>query len=259
MAIDENGFIQKVIDLAASLDDITLLADLFTEENVAAMEAISATDLATLAEDINKSNYAGKRKLDIDLDLNNNSEVTNVAYQSANVLLNSGVNIQIVFYTIPGDTTSGITELTSHTDIKAYIAADAGYIANVTGTELTVEPAIGTSPELIRFRDSDIEVSNISNVTLGYFSGDAIDTAPLYYWTKTTSSIQLTANNIQDIITVSEGMEGVLTLSGIAETASLLEELADDIRSIADLDVYTKEQVEALVDENTVALTLALS
>lgn len=257
MPISEIGFIEKVSAVAAELETIGKAADLYDAATIAALSSISDLDLDTLVADLTKSNYLGNRKLDIDLTLNNLSDVTNVAYQQADILFKDGITVNIPFYTIPGNSGSGITELTSHADIKNYIANDTAFIAKVLDTELTVEPAIGIFNEVIRFRDSDGQSSNVDRLTLTYFSGTAVETLPNYYWALTTSSLQTIASRVSDIIKLGDNIDDIIALSNLSVEISALNAISADITTVAGIQANVTAVAAALTAINGVYADLA--
>ena len=66
----ENSFIKNVNNIAANLELIKQVPQLFDEETILRLEKLSAYDITQITEDLKKGNYAGSRKLDIDLRLN---------------------------------------------------------------------------------------------------------------------------------------------------------------------------------------------
>ena len=257
MAVNETGFIEKVNTVADNLEVITTAANLFDAPTIEALASVSSLDLVTVIEDLAKSNYLGNRKLDIDVRLNNLSTVTNVAYRQADLLFKDGSTLSIPFYTVPGDTGSGITEYTSHADIKNYIANDSGFISKIQNTELTVEPAIGGSPEVIRFRDSDGQSSNLDKVTLTYFSGSAVDTLPTYYWAKTTSSLQTVANRVSDIIKLGSDIDNIIALANLSDEIVALNAISPDITTVAGIEANVAAVATSIASINAIAIDLA--
>jgi len=207
MPINENGFIEQVSLVAEKLDDITLAVGLFTQEAIDAMIVIPTLDIPTISADLEKGYYLGKRKIDINLDLNNLSEVTNVPYQQADILFDNGVWVNIPFYNIKGVPTSGIKELTSHIEIHDYIHTSPDYLTQVLNTELTVEPATLDTPEMIRFRDADALSSNVERIVLtvyGVNPQSPVEMQPTYFWADTSSAIHIVADKMDSIDELSQ-------------------------------------------------------
>ena len=256
MAVNETGFIEKVNTVADNLEIIATAANLFDAPTIEALASVSDLDLVTVIEDLTKANYLGNRKLDIDLTLNNTSTSTNVAYQQADVLFKDGVSVSIPFYTVPGDSGSGITEITSHADLKNYIANDTVFASKLEDTELTVEPTIGGYPEVIRFRDADGQSSNVDRVTLTYFSGSAVDTVPTYFWSKTTSSLQTIANRVGDIIKLGNDIDNIVALAILSDEIASLDSISSDISTVAGIQNNITDVAAALASINTAALNI---
>jgi hypothetical protein len=243
MEVSES-FIANVNQLVANLEIIKEAKDLFDEESIQRLEELSEIDISLITEDLKKSNYLGNRKIDIDLALNNNSDTEHVSYSGARLVLNDGTNLDIDFVTLLEDGVTEVTlELTSHADIKNYIANHTLYAANVINTELTVEDAIRTTPQLIRFRDADGSASNIDRVELTAYLGSFKEATPTYYWAKTTSSLQTLANRVGDVIALGQRIDKIIALADkedeiqyLYNTRQNLQSLYDHIQKIIDVE-----------------------
>lgn len=238
------SFIANVNQLVENLNLIIEMRDLFDVETVERLEELSNIDITLITADIKKGNYLGNRKIDIDLSLNNNSTTEHVSYSGAKLTLNDGTILDIDFVTLLEDGLTEVTlELTSHADIKNYIANHDSYIANVINTELTVEDAIGTTPQIIRFRDADGRASNIDRVELNAYAGNFIDSQPAYYWAKTTSALQTLANRVGDVIALGQRIDKIIALADkedeiqyLYDTRQNIQTLHDNIQKIIDVE-----------------------
>ena len=243
MTDEQISFIEKINQIFTKLPAIIEASDLFDKDIVASLESLSDMDISLITEDLKKSNYLGNRKIDINLSLNNTSLTENVSYQSVNVVLNDGVNILINFETSLDGGGTSILELTSHADIKNYIANDITFQSSVINTELTVEDAIGDSPQIIRFRDADGNASNIDRVVLTSFSGDTVSASPSYYWAKTTSALQTLANRVGDVIALGQRIDKIIALADkedeiqyLYDVRAMLETLHANLQKMIDIE-----------------------
>lgn len=183
------------------------------------------------SENFKKGNYLGNRKIDIDLALNNLSTTELVTYKQADVILVSGVKLEMPFDNGAG----GILELTSHADIKNYIVNHLLY-AQVVDTEIVVSEAFGDTPAMIRVRDADGKASNIERIELHVYTGTVVDTKPIYFWAKTTSSLETLANRVGDIIQLGNDIDSIVTLSQrIDELIALQAEITNILTVHANL------------------------
>jgi hypothetical protein len=215
MAIPETGFINNVNLVADKLETIETAASLFDSATVDILNEIAALDIAAVVTDLQKSNYLGNRKLDINLDLNNLSTTSSVTYSQANLVLKDGTSLSIPFQVQLVDLSYVTEELSSHADIKNYIENSSEFTDSVTNTELTVEDVVGTSPQVIRFRDADGSSSNLDRVE--YSDGTA-----QYTWADTTSSLQTLANRAADIIVLGESIDSIVVLSTMPDEINSL-------------------------------------
>jgi len=234
----DKSFIENLNLVAEKLGVIEETNGLFDKETVDALDSLSGLDIVTIIEDLKKGSYLGARKIDIDLTLNNQSDVTPVTYSEATLTLDDGSQIAIPFLQ-----DLAVLELSSHADIKSYIVTHAGYIANVTNTEATVEEAIGDSPTLIRFRDADGVVSNLDRVELQTYSGSFNEAIPAYFWAKSTSSLQALSNRSGDIVALGENIENIIALADkeieiqhLYDVRVNLQSLYDNLSEIIDVE-----------------------
>ena len=238
------SFIETLNQIRDKLPAIQEASDLFDEEIVERLDELALMDISLITEDLKKSNYLGNRKIDINLELNNNSDTEHVSYSGAKLVLNDGTNLDINFITLLEDgVTEVVLELTSHADIKNYIANHALYTANVINTELTVEDAIGSTPQMIRFRDADGTASNVDRIELLTYGGNFVESQPTYYWAKTTSSLQTLANRVGDVIALGQRIDKIIALADkedeiqyLYDTRASLQTLYDNIQKAIDIE-----------------------
>ncbi len=230
----EISFIDTVNNIQKYLPNILQAVELFDINVVESLDKLSELDLKEITDDLKKSNYLGNRKIDIDLSLNNQSETELVSYQNAKLTLNDGSVIEMKFETILEGGGTSILELTSHADIKNYIANDTNYKTLVINTELTVEDAIGTSPQLIRFRDADGSASNIDRVELSTYSGDFVKNIPSYVWADTTSALETLSNRVGDVIALGQRIDKIIALADKEDEIQYLYDNRVEIQSIVD-------------------------
>ena len=246
---EEKDFIKKINEIYLKLDSIVGANELFDKEVVNRLEELGDLDVALIVDDLKKGNYLGNRKIDIDLSLNNNSLTNHVSYSDAKLVLNDGTILNISFTTLLEDgITSVVLELTSHADIKNYIANDTAYQAQVINTELTVEDAIASTPQMIRFRDADGSASNIDRVELKAYSGEFKKAQLISVWTDTTSSLQTLANRVGDVIALGQRIDKIIALADkedeiqyLYDTRATIESLALELQKVIDVELKLPE------------------
>ncbi|MCT7513668.1 coiled-coil domain-containing protein [Aliarcobacter cryaerophilus] len=226
--VNEVGFIAKVNEIYSKLNVIVRASEVYDEKVVETLNRLEDQDLSVIIEDLKKSNYLGNRKIDIDLALNNLSTTELPSYSKANVILVSGVKLEIPFDNGSG----GVLELNSHADIKNYIVNHELYIENVVDTEMVVNEAFGEQTAFIRVRDADGKSSNIERIELFVFSGSVVSQKVSYFWAKTTSALETLANRVGDIIQLGNDIDSIVTLS---QRIDELISLQDEIGKLIDL------------------------
>ena len=209
----KSGLIENINKIAERIEELTSIGGFLTPEVQVLLEELKNLKIDEIIVDLQKGNYLGNRKIDIDLGLNNNITTSSVSYSHVKIVLNTGKVLNIPFAVTNEDKSTSIFELTSHADIKAYITAHTLFITNVKNTEVTIEEAIGKNPLLIRFRDSDGFASNIDKIILSSYSGNFKEAKPSYFWAKTTSSLETIANRVGDIIALGYDIGSIITLA----------------------------------------------
>lgn len=255
------SFIENINSLKDKLTEIEKANSLFDEETVRILSEFSALDTALIVEDFKKGNYLGNRKIDIDLSLNNLSATELPTYRQADITLVDGTKLEMPFDNGSG----GVLELTSHADIKNYIVNHLLY-AQVVDTEIVVSEAFGDTPAMIRVRDADGKASNVERIELHAYTGNVVDTKPVYFWAKTTSALETLSNRVGDIIQLGNDIDSIVTLSQrIDELISLQAEIANILNVHASLAsvVTTAQSISSVVttaqnisDINTLSLKI---
>jgi len=252
MSEPKPSFIENVNKIQKNLDAIVSANILFDKEVLATLEELFAIDITLIVEDFAKGNYLGNRKTDIDLSLNNLSLDELPTYKQADIILVDGTKLEIAFDNDSG----GILELSSHADIRNYIVNHALY-EKVLDTEMVVIEAFGDTPAMLRIRDADSKASNVERIELYVYTGTVADKKPVYFWAKTTSSLETLANRIGDIIQLGNDIDSIVALSqNLAEFISLQEEIASILAvhlKLADV-VITADNI---IDVNILAQSIA--
>lgn len=201
-----------------------------------ALIALSQANLVSMSDDLEKGNYLGSRKIDIDLSLNIGSDNEPIYYKQANIITVDGIRIEYPFYTI-GTTT--ISETTSPSIILQHIKdAIAKYNAEsdpsiqVLNTEFDLLNEVDISkPTVIRIRDVDGKASGISRIELIRNASSVIDN---YFWAKTTSALQTLADRVGDLISLGNNITDIITLAAKSDELSYLYDNKDALTGTTD-------------------------
>ena len=204
----EVGILEKINAIYEKLDAIVSANELYSDASLTALEELKDLNISLIVEDFKKGNYLGNRKIDIDLSLNNSSTTSVPTYQSATIVLVDGTKLEMPF----DNGASGILELSSHADIKNFIANHILY-SQVVDTELVVIESFNNIPAMIRFRDADGLSSNVERVELVVLTGTVIEQRVSYYWAKTTSALEVISNRTADIIKLNNNIDSLINLS----------------------------------------------
>ncbi len=239
MSLIEN--INKIIKSLPAIEEASVL---FSEEIVNKLEVLADMDIGVIARDLNKGNYLGNRKLDINIALNNDNPSEEVTYKSAILTLNNGINIPINFETIVEGGDTVVEEIASYTGlytkilegITAYNTSEADPQKHVVNFEIDViNQTIAELPTLLRIRDTDGSACNIDRITLAAYSGGSPkEQNPSYYWTKTTSSLEVLANRVGDIIALGENIDKIIALSDKEDEIQVLYDLREILQLLSD-------------------------
>ena len=216
----ENSFIKNVNNIAANLELIKQVPQLFDEETILRLEELSDINITQITEDLKKGNYAGSRKLDIDLRLNNASTESECSYSAAKIYLKDGTIVEIPFL----NTNNAVYEIASHTALYNKLVSSINeYNVNNANTENTlildfeidlVNENLPDADIYIRIRDVDGKTTNIKRITLTYYNGGLpITLIPEYTFVKTTSSLQILSNQISEVLTLLINVDQIVALS----------------------------------------------
>lgn len=228
MLVNEIGFIPKINEIYSKLGLIVKATEVYDEEVIETLRRLEDQDLTQIIEDLEKGNYLGNRKIDIDLFLNNLSEVELPTYSKAEIVLVTGEKLELPFDNKSG----GVLELNSHADIKNYIINHELYKSNVVDTEAVVHEAFAGKNAFIRFRDADGKASNIERIELYVFSGSVVEQKVSYFWAKTTSALETLANRVGDIIKLGNNISEMVKLSDRVEELVDLQIEIDNLMNI---------------------------
>jgi len=216
--------VNALADVLGDNVDFALLADVLTNlgDSVADLAALAVADLENIASDLEKGNYLGNRKIDIDLSLNNQSTDTEVTYQGLTIVTTDGVSVPVNFTVLDGNGDPIINELASYAaifselkdGITAYNASEPDSQLHILDTEIDIiNSTLPDKPTMIRIRDTDGSASKIERVIMHSYNGQPIYTDPEYYWAKTTSALQTLANRVGDIISLGNDIDSIIQLA----------------------------------------------
>lgn len=240
--------IESVKALADSIDantDFNAMAEVINAlgDSVSDLAALAQADLIAISADLNKGNYLGNRKIDIDLALNNTSDTVEVTYQGATITTNQGEIIQINFTSTNDDDEVIVEELASFTaiynaitdGIDSYNTGQADPQKRVVNTEIDIiNSTLPELPTMIRFRDTDGSASSIDRIQLQVYAGSAVDTAPTYFWAKTTSALQTLANRVGDVIALGNDIDSIIVLASQTDEIGYLYEDREKLTGATD-------------------------
>ncbi|MCT7643842.1 hypothetical protein [Aliarcobacter butzleri] len=213
----EYSFIANVNKIAENLALIKQAKDLFDEETIARLEELSGLNITEIIEDLKKGNYAGARKLDIDLRTNNTSTSSECSYKAATIYLKDGVIVNIPFL----NANNTVYEIASHTALyNKLTSAIAEYNATTSKTLVSdfemdlVDESLGASSTYLRIRDVDGKTTNIKRVTLTYYSGGTpVVLVPEFTFVKTTSSLQVLSSQISEVLALLTNVDQIIALA----------------------------------------------
>ena len=230
--------------LVKNLPAIKEASVLFSEEIVNKLEVLADMDISVIAKDLNKGNYLGNRKLDINITLNNDNVSEEVTYKSATLTLNNGIVIPINFETLNEGGDRIVEEIASYTGlytkilkgITAYNKNEVNPQKHVVNFEIdVVNQTIAKLPTLLRIRDTDGSACNIDRVTLAAYSGGSPkEQNPSYFWAKTTSSLEVLGNRIGDMIALGGNIAKIIALSDKEDEIQVLYDLRDILQLLRD-------------------------
>lgn len=216
--------IKRLSDALKENVDFTSLAQVLEAlgESIDEFAALSQADLGLISEDLVKGNYLGNRKMDINLALNNLSSTSEVTYESAQIVTNYGVIIDVPFTITDSQGNTVVQELASYTaiynaivnGINTFNAAEPNAQLHISNTEIDIiNSTLPDLPTMIRIRDADGQASNIDRIELQVHSGEAVNYRPAFFWAKTTSALQTLANRVGDIISLGNDIDSIVLLA----------------------------------------------
>ena len=249
----ENSFIETINIIKEKLPAIIEANNLFDTDIIASLDELSGLDISLITADLKKGNYLGNRKIDIDIALNNQSEIEEVTYQSATLTMNNGIVLDIPFETTNevGDTV--VEEIASYTGlytkilagIQSYNTNEEDAQKHIVNYEIdVVNETIAELPTLLRFRDVDGSACNIDRISLSVFQGGSpVVQNPAYYWNQTTSALEVLANRVGDIIALGQDIDKIIALADkedeiqyLYDTKITIQTLADNVQKIIDVE-----------------------
>ena len=159
-----SSFIENVNNLSQKMLMIEEATTLFNTTIMETLNDLNGLEVATITQDLMKSNYLGNRKIDINLALNNKSSTTEVSYQGMTLTMNTGVSLQVDFTVLDANNNPVIEELTSYASIynrlidaiASYNAGEADPQLHILNTEIDIiNDTLPELPTMIRLRDVD--------------------------------------------------------------------------------------------------------
>lgn len=202
----DNSFIANINKLAAKLNVIIEAVGLFDENVIPILEEIAELDLGAAIEDLEKGTYLGNRKIDINLlynmtgiDVNTDEAIATkawtdptktVMYSGATTLFKDGTSIYIPFMFDKNP-----VNISTHADLLLQLNANQKFLEKLNNTIIAsfAHPVVG---EILRIYDVDGVASNLDRLTLHAVTGSFKEANTAYYWTKSTSALQLSLIHI---------------------------------------------------------------
>ena len=230
-ANNDKSFIKAVMMLVDKFESLVDIDSKFTKEDIKLLTRLVKEEvdinIETISEDLKKGNYLGYRKLDIDL-LKNFKDYSERLTDEEKVALWSDPEKQVyydtitVYFTDDTSLTKTFSQLVNnhhklYSEIDSWEELKQNYGA--TRYDIFANTPI-PNHELFRFWDSAREGSTINHVVLhvapegqnqGYdavFAGAKTYT-PSFAWLDTTSTLEVIAHRINEIIHASDYIEEV--------------------------------------------------
>lgn len=254
---NNNSFIAAVNMLIKKFPALVTIDSKFTEEDIELLTRLVKEEvdinIETISEDLKKGNYLGYRKLDIDL-LKNFKEYSERLTDEEKVALWSNPEKQVyydtitVYFTDDTHITKTFSQLVNnhhklYSEIDSWSELKQKYGA--TRYDIFANTPI-PNHELFRFWDSTREGSTINHVVLhvapkgqnqGYdsvFAGAKTYT-PSFAWLDTTSTLEVIAHRINEIIHASDYIEevGATFVTDMTELKNKAEEFKNQAQESA--------------------------
>jgi len=224
--------------------------------------------------DLEKGNFFGNRKTDVDLALNKTgieatttfeeavtiwtTTSTTVYYSSATALFVDGTIIEVPF--INDDDLP--VNISTHGGIIAQLDANVTFTTKLQYTSI-IEDIGGRIGSIIRISDTTGHASNLERLTLHVATGLAVDETPIYFWAETTSALQTLAQRVGDIIALGNNIDDIILLANsvdqMLELQSRLDQLVDTFTNEVpngDITIYNKLD-ELMIVYTNIASVLA--
>ena len=256
-ANNDKSFIKAVMMLVDKFESLVAIDSKFTEEDIELLTRLVKEEvdinIETISEDLKKGNYLGYRKLDIDL-LKNFKEYSERLTDEEKVALWSNPEKQVyydtitVYFTDDTHITKTFSQLVNnhhklYSEIDSWNELKQKYGA--TRYDIFANTPI-PNHELFRFWDSTREGSTINHVVLhvapkgqnqGYdsvFAGAKTYT-PSFAWLDTTSTLEVIAHRINEIIHASDYIEevGATFVEDMTELKNKAEEFKNQAQESA--------------------------
>ena len=230
-ANNDKSFIKAVMMLVDKFESLVTIDSKFSEEDIELLTRLVKEDvdinIETISDDLKKGNYLGYRKLDIDL-LKNFKDYSEGLTDEEKIALWSDPEKQVyydtitVYFTDDTNITKTFSQLVSnhhklYSEIDSWDELKQKYGA--TSYDIFADTPI-PNHELFRFWDSTREGSSINHIVLhvapegqnqeydAVFAGAKTYT-PSYAWLDTTSTLEVIAHRINEIIHASDYIEEV--------------------------------------------------
>ena len=267
--------ILQIEDVLTSLDDmVSLIAaftngnqDIFTklEDILPIVEDLTALDLDMVTEDLTKGTFFGNRKIDIDLALNrvgiasltDFNAIMDIWTTTEGIVYYSGAEatfIDGIKLTINFTNNSGQPEVVStHGGIVDQLEDSIAFQTKIKNTSIQ-EAVGGKSGSIISITDVVGSASNLEELKLIVNSGLSVELAPLYYWAKTTSALQVVADKMGHVSDLLDSIVEITLVSG-----SINEIFAVGAAIDAVLGVYAKLSEMAVVHANILNINTVAS
>ena len=237
----------ETIELFGSIDPNSEMV-MFLQEILANIDNISgvinsAELIRTASRDIEKGNYFGNRKLDIDISLNKVGieatttyeeaqiiwqDTTNtVYYNQATITFVDGVVIEVPFVNDDGQS----IQVSTHGSIVDQLMDNVAFTDKLEDTTI-IEEVGGRTGTLIRVIDITGTNSNIERIQLDVTTGSYVNATPLYYWALTTSALQTLSQRIGDIIALGNNIQQIILLANNIEQMLEVQDVLTELLAI---------------------------
>lgn len=260
-AVDNLNTITLLANLSENSEAVDFLQTLITNIDDITSVVNSTTLLQTVADDIAKGSYFGSRKLDIDLSLNKigidptttasdalaiwQNTATTVYYYSAKAYFSDNTIITVPFVTEGGDPTLEST----HGGIVNQLNNSTTFTNKLDYTSITVDIG-GKIGSIIRITDTVGSISNLERLELLVSTGEAIDSSPDYWWVETTSSMQVLADRVSDVIALGNNITDLILLG---DNIDLINTINNNLAELLVIETNLAGILDALNQANAAA------